>query len=486
MSYQDDRSGRGGDGGLQYNVQDGYTNVGVNHNANQTNEYQNDFASEKEPVLSANFVDNDSLLEDGHRHGESSSFFASYNIICTVVGAGLINLPAGLMQSGWIGLAFLIVLGLMSCYTGIILIRCLHPPGRRRLYTYGDIGEATYGTFGRWFVNIQMHMVLTGVATIYLVLAGSNFQEYLVNLPTKSGYYNWWPDVHISVCIIIIAAVVWLHVWLRTLHEVGALSAFNVCVAVFIFVLVIVEVFLNPPDYTPSHTILNTSHHYTALGGAFSAFAFAYGVHPVLPTVYESMKKPQQYTKMLMLTFAFILCLYIPLSTIGYWAYGDQTQSPIYGNICSYGDTEGTDLCSFSERIAIYAGVAGITLHVMFSYAVVINPTELALERAFRIDDMSPTWTKIMSVLLRTCLVGLTAILACLVPDFGDLLGLVSSTTSTFTVFILPCVFYWVLFGPQLSPLTKLWLVSICSCAVVGGVIGTIQSGESLWQYAFN
>ena len=40
--------------------------------------------------------------------------------------------------------------------------------------TYGDIGMATFGRAGRLFVNVQMHVTLLMVATIYHLLAALN------------------------------------------------------------------------------------------------------------------------------------------------------------------------------------------------------------------------------------------------------------------------------------------------------------------------
>ena len=84
------------------------------------------------------------------------------------------------------------------------------------------------------------------------------------------------------------------------------------------------------------------------------------------------MKKPEQFNKMIILTFLGILAFYLPMSVSGYWAYGINTGSPIYNNIC---DTT----CSFIQSTGKWLAIFAITLHIMLSYAIVLNPTERAV-----------------------------------------------------------------------------------------------------------
>ena len=76
--------------------------------------------------------------------------------------------------------------------------------------SYGDLGFATYGTFGRNFVNVQMHVTLLMVATIYHLLAALNV--------------HWLLCLSLPVSALLIAGVVWLHVFLKSLGEVAILS----------------------------------------------------------------------------------------------------------------------------------------------------------------------------------------------------------------------------------------------------------------------
>jgi len=362
----------------------------------------------------------------------------------------------------------------IASYTAIILIKCMNPPSGRKLYTYAQVGEEAMGTPGRWLVNVTLHATLLGVATIYLILAGNNLSYLLNSVPWSSAaadnYVKSVLQISPAWCTVIIAVLVWGHVWLTTLHEVGFLSAFNVCVAVFLFLVVIVEVLDNIPPDRGTHHFVNKAYDGLSLAGAFVSFAFSFGAHAILPTVYETMKKPKQFNVMLTLTFIAILFFYVPMSTVGYYAFGDGTLSPIYDNLCSASDPA----CTFDQQLGKWLAVFAITCHLMMSFPIILNPTELAFEGLFNIHKFPPAKRKLLSVSLRTCLVILTVLIAEFIPDFSAFLNLVSSCTNTATSFVLPCLFHLIIFWPTVktNPLIIAVDVFIIIISTVAGIFG--------------
>jgi hypothetical protein len=183
------------------------------------------------------------------------------------------------------------------------------------------------------------------------------------------------------------------------------ISLFNVCVAVFLLFLVLIEVMFNVPERSGiNHSIV---HGGLNLGTAYASFAFSFGAHAVvchqrlvqqrlhaclprtnqcvcafrslsrvlqLPSVYETMKTPSSFSKMIIYTFSIVLVFYLPLAVVGYWAYGDTIQSPIYDSLC---DISNPDSCSVVGKSGVYTAILAVSIHVLMSYAIVLNPTEL-------------------------------------------------------------------------------------------------------------
>mmetsp|Transcript_6943 Transcript_6943/g.14994 ORF Transcript_6943/g.14994 Transcript_6943/m.14994 type:complete len:420 (-) Transcript_6943:78-1337(-) len=399
--------------------------------------------------------------------GTSSTSGAAFNILCTVVGSGLLQLPYAARRGGWCSVPILALTSAMALYTADILIKCLHLAKSRLLCeggelitgnhaeSYGDIGQAAFGSLGRWAVNVQMHFTLVMVATIFNLLAGKNVAAVL------GPSYPWLTQ---DYAIVLVGCVVWLHVFLKTLGEVAVVSAVNFAVTLVLEAVVIVVAIQSPPEEPPNTELVEEN--VMSLGSAFATCAFAYGVHPILPSVYKSMRSPSSYRAMVLVAFLGAFALYLPMLVVNYAIYGDQVQSPVYA------------VPSMAKNPAIKVVVAFLTVHIMGGYAIVSNPPELALEGALRIEDRSCPLLR--RILLRSCFVLLSVTVSILFQDvFPPFVELVSSCTSTFTQFIFPCLFYRKLArvaGVQISRLESLWIGAVLAVSVLGAIFGTIQA----------
>lgn len=68
-------------------------------------------------------------------------------------GIGLLTTPYAVKEGGWFSLTLLVIFGIIACYTGVLLKRCLESsPG---LQTYPDIGQAAFGVAGRLMISVS-------------------------------------------------------------------------------------------------------------------------------------------------------------------------------------------------------------------------------------------------------------------------------------------------------------------------------------------
>lgn len=86
---------------------------------------------------------------------------ASFNIITIVMGAGVLNLPKAVAETGWLGILLLILMGILSGYTSVVLSKCMYEDqkemrGEPQYPTYTDVGERAFGVVGKWFVSLQV------------------------------------------------------------------------------------------------------------------------------------------------------------------------------------------------------------------------------------------------------------------------------------------------------------------------------------------
>merc|ERR1712060_165729 len=329
--------------------------------------------------------------------------------------------------------------------------------------TYGDIGQAAFGLPGRVFIEVRMHVSLVMVATVYNLLGGLNLIDIV-------GSSVEWLTPEISIALV--AMVMGLHVFLKSLGEVAAVSAINTVVTLGLAVVILVEALLHPPANPPSTTLIVTEP--LSLGGGFATFIFAYSVHSVLPTVYSTMRKPEQYESMIKATFLAVVSVTFPMLCVGYAIYGEAVQSPIYN----------TPALAASSLLRVM--IALITVHLLGAYAIVLNPTERALEMALGLDERRAAW--LWRMCLRTLFVLFTYGVSVLCRDsFPPLLDLVSSLTSAPTMFLCPCAFYLKLsymVGRPVSRWMMAWNIFIMLLSLVGsvfGVIGAVEKILSAW-----
>lgn len=76
------------------------------------------------------------------------------NVVC---GVGILSTPHAVKEGGWSGLSILLIFSVLAFYTGILLRCCLD--GKPGLGTYPDIGQAAFGTTGRFAVSVKSSLV---------------------------------------------------------------------------------------------------------------------------------------------------------------------------------------------------------------------------------------------------------------------------------------------------------------------------------------
>jgi vesicular inhibitory amino acid transporter len=74
---------------------------------------------------------------------------SGFNVLC---GVGILTTAYGIKEGGWLSLLLLPLLGGSSCYTGLLLKRCID--SSPNIETYPDIGQVAFGIFGRIFVSV--------------------------------------------------------------------------------------------------------------------------------------------------------------------------------------------------------------------------------------------------------------------------------------------------------------------------------------------
>ncbi|MBA0615824.1 hypothetical protein Godav_015934 [Gossypium davidsonii] len=148
---------------------------------------------------------------------------ALVNGINVLTGIGLLTTPYAVKEGGWLSPTLLLIFGVIACYTGILLKRCLESsPG---LQTYPDIGQAAFGITGR--------LVIAAACVEYVIIMSENLSTIFPNTSIQFGgiYLN----AH-QIFAIIGILIVLPTVWLRDLSLLSYLSVGGVGASILVVI----------------------------------------------------------------------------------------------------------------------------------------------------------------------------------------------------------------------------------------------------------
>ncbi|XP_039042244.1 amino acid transporter ANT1-like isoform X2 [Hibiscus syriacus] len=384
--------------------------------------------------------------------GTASKLQTIGNIIVSIVGTGVLSLPYAFRVTGWLaGSLGAIIVGSATFYCMLLLIECRHKlaseeelKGRT---TYGDLGFRCIGKPGRYMTEFLICISQCGGSVAYLVFIGQNlasvFKLHGLTFPS-----------YIFLLVPIEMALSWI----------GSLSAFapfsifadlcNLLAMGFVVKEDVQQAIVGKFSFRDREAF-NLGGFPFAAGTAVYCFE-GFGMTLALE---QSMRERKTFPKVLAISFAWIIVVYILFGTFGYIAYGDDTKDVITLNLPN-------DWTAIAVQI-------GMCLGLVFTFPMMVHPVCV---QKFHNNDSESSITRLgkFGVCIgRAVLVIGLAVLASFVPGFGVLVSLVGSTVCALISFVLPASFHLTLLGSSLSFWQKSLDVFIVLCGLLFAVYGT-------------
>ncbi|KAL3693721.1 hypothetical protein R1sor_007372 [Riccia sorocarpa] len=119
-------------------------------------------------------------------------FFNIFNIIVSILGAGVLGLPYAFRVSGWgVAAVCVNVSAVLTYYCMMHLVNCrdslLQREGQRHIKTYGDLGDAAFGNWARQFIDIMVLIAQSGACVSYLIFIATNVSSVF----TGDAFTSW-------------------------------------------------------------------------------------------------------------------------------------------------------------------------------------------------------------------------------------------------------------------------------------------------------
>ncbi|ESQ40135.1 hypothetical protein EUTSA_v10013167mg [Eutrema salsugineum] len=379
----------------------------------------------------------------------SQSVLNGTNVLC---GLGLITMPYAIKESGWLGLLILLFFGVITCYTGVLMKRCLESsPG---LQTYPDIGQAAFGITGRFIISILLYVELYAACVEYIIMMSDNL----------SGLF---PDISLNIApgisldsaqsfAILTTLLVLPTVWLKDLSLLSYLSVGGVLASVLLGLCLFRVGVVDGIGFHATGRVLDLSNLPVTIG----IFGFGYSGHSVFPNIYSSMKDPSKFPLVLVICFCFCTALYVAVAICGYTMFGEAIESQFTLNMPKQ---------FIPSKIAVWTAV----VTPMTKYALTITPIVLSLEELIPKAKMR---SHCVSICFRTVLVTSTLVVALSVPFFAIVAALIGSFLAMLVALIFPCICYLSIFKGKLTNTQIGLCMVIITFGLVSGCCGTYSA----------
>lgn len=325
------------------------------------------------------------------------------------------------------------------------------------------------------------YTLLLTTPVLYLILAGDNLAALLQPLHVPLSMKSWVWILTAAVCVPFVVVKnmkeiavmryerisVGCHIDDPLIHPLSSFfgSLATACVVVVVAVMSVSDYEQTHIDH--QHDIARPRNFPIAL----CMFAFSYGGNVIYPQVEESMKDPKSWNKVLLAANFLITSMYILTGVPCYLVYGNTVKSPVYASIPT----------GAPQNIAMVV----ITIHVLLAIPIYLFSFTMEIEQMFGITSASNKGSKTMWLTIRTvlriCELCFCAIVAIIIPYFGDFMALLGALASGFLLLVFPCLFYVKLYGlSRIGWVNFIACIIICVIGILCAAIGTVDAITAL------
>ncbi|KAK8672357.1 hypothetical protein V6N13_110729 [Hibiscus sabdariffa] len=363
---------------------------------------------------------------------------AVFNVSTTIIGAGIMSIPATLKVLGVVP-AFLLILTI-AWLADISVEFLMRYTNAGKSTTYAGVMKESFGQVGSLLLQLFVVMNNLGCLIIYLIIIGDvlsgNQPEGSVHLGVLQEWFgvHWWNSRAFSILFIVIFVMLPL-VSYRRVEALRFSSAIAVFLAV-IFVAIcsamaITALFEGKTERPRLLPYLDNGASFfdlfTAVPVIVTAFNFHFNVHPI---GFE-MDKPSDMMKAVRISLILCAAIYFAIGVFGYLLFGESIMSDILVN---FNQSSGSALGSVLNGIVrLSYALHLILVFPLLNFSLRANIDEFLFPNR---PILSKDNFRFMSLTLILLAVSYLAAIA--IPNIWYFFQLMGSTTAVSIAFIFP------------------------------------------------
>lgn len=381
------------------------------------------------------------------KHGEDAGFDefdgasfsgAVFNLSTTIVGAGIMALPATMKVLGLIlGIAAIIFMAFLTDASIELLIRFSRVA---KSVSYSGLMGDTFGKYGRMLLQICILVNNIGVLIVYMIIIGDVLSGTTASGIHHTGVLEGWFGVHwwngrFFILLITTLAIFAPLASLKRIDSLRFTSALSVALAVvFLVITVGITVFklidgtaLMPRLLPDAYDLTSFLKLFTVVPVLVTAYICHYNVH----SIENELEDNTQIQAVVRTSLALCSSIYTMTSLFGFLLFGDATLDDVLSNFDSNLGIPYGSLLNDAVRISYAA-------HLMLVFPIVFYPLRVNLDGLLFPSARRLTSDNLRFTLITISLISIIFLGANFIPSIWDAFQFTGATAAVCIGFIFP------------------------------------------------
>jgi len=355
---------------------------------------------------------------------------ACWTILNTYLGLGLQSKPYAIAKGGWISLITLGIVAIVANISAKQLVGCFKSPRCYYARSYAQVVHEVLGFWGVIVLLVFITLEVLAAVSMCLIFMWANLEKLL------PGVEEW--------MIVVFSTLVCIpSLWLTKFSDTSLLPLLGFSSTILItFTLIFVWGYYGKLSGNADMGNIIGSNVSLSTG----IFMVSFAGHAALPQVYREMKKPEEFNRMLDVSFIIMFLIYAGAGVVGYLIYGTAVNIIVSTNLVG---NPGGVFAIVASGLTIVKNYLSLNPMV----AVLCDSTEIMMD----IGDLP-----FQQRAYRTIVFIFAVLLSYLAMDVLPFLeGLTGAISIMITTFIIPSTLIGLLYKESSSTTSKAMSISL-------------------------
>ncbi|KAL6633621.1 hypothetical protein ACP70R_026292 [Stipagrostis hirtigluma subsp. patula] len=388
-----------------------------------------------EPLLPRKQQQKDADGDDFH---DANFAGAVFNLSTTIVGAGIMALPATMKVLGLVpGLVLIVLAALLTDYSIELLVRFSRAVGAK---SYGEAMGDAFGAFGRGLLQASVVVNNLGVMVVYMIIIGDVLSGTSSGGVHHHGVIEDWfgPNRWSGRFAILTIMTIGVFTPLACFKHIDSLrytSALSVALAV-VFVVITAGISMiklargqipMPKLFPDVHDWPSIWRLFTAAPVLVTAYICHYNVHPID----NELKDSSQIRPIVRMSLLLCVIVYMTTSFFGFLLFGESILDDVLANFDSNLGIPYSSLYNDAVRVSY-------VLHLMLVFPIVFHALRLNMDGLLFPSARPLCCDNRRFGALTAALLAVIFIAANFIPNIWDAFQLTGATAAVAVAYIFP------------------------------------------------